>query len=48
MKKAISYTLIFIGIQIIGGAVITNLWSLITGNSDKTAAMLIRILHAKR
>ena len=41
MKKAISYTLIFIGIQIIGGAVITNLWSLITGNSDKTAAMLI-------
>ena len=41
MKKAISYTLIFIGIQIIGGAVITNLWSLIAGNSDKTAAMLI-------
>lgn len=40
-EKAISYTLIFIGIQIIGGAVITNLWSLITGNSDKTAAMLI-------
>ena len=41
MKKALSYTLIFIGIQIIGGAIVTNLWKLITGNSDQTAAMLI-------
>lgn len=41
MKKAFSYILIFVGIQIIGGAIITNLWKLITGNNDQTAAMLI-------
>ena len=41
MKKAISYLLIFIGLQLVGGAIVTSLWSLITGNSDKTAAMLI-------
>lgn len=41
MKKALSYLLIFIGIQLVGGAIVTNLWSLIQGNSDQTAAMLI-------
>ena len=41
MKKAFSYLFIFIGLQLVGGAIITTLWSLITGNSDKTAAMLI-------
>ena len=41
MKKALSYTLILIGLQLIGGAIVTNLWALITGSSDRTAAMLI-------
>ena len=41
MKKALSYLLIFIGLQLVGGAIMTTLWSLIAGNSDKTAAMLI-------
>ena len=41
MKKALSYLLIFIGLQIVGGGIITALWNVITGNSDKTAAMLI-------
>ena len=41
MKKALSYLLIFIGLQIVGGGIISILWALITGNSDKTAAMLI-------
>ena len=41
MKKALSYILIFIGLQIVGGGIISILWALITGNSDKTAAMLI-------
>lgn len=41
MKKALSYILIYVGIQLVGGAIVTNLWKLITGNSDQTAAMLI-------
>ena len=41
MKKALSYLLIFIGLQLVGGGIITTLWAVITGNSDKTAAMLI-------
>lgn len=41
MKKAFSYLFIFIGLQLVGGTIITTLWSLIAGNSDKTAAMLI-------
>ncbi len=41
MKKALSYLLIFIGLQLVGGGIITTLWTLITGNSDKTSAMLI-------
>ena len=41
MKKAFSYILIFVGIQMIGGPLVSNLWKLITGNSDQTAAMLI-------
>lgn len=41
MKKALSYLLIFIGLQIVGGGIITALCNVITGNGDKTAAMLI-------
>ena len=43
MKKALSYLLIFIGIQLLGGAIIQTVWSLVTHNSDKTAAMLITL-----
>lgn len=41
MKKAIIYLLIFIGIQIVGSAVIRGLWFIITKNKDITPAMLI-------
>ena len=41
MKKALSYLLIFIGLQIVGGGIITILWNVIAGNSDETAAKLI-------
>ncbi len=41
MKKAISYLLIFVGIQLLGGAVVNQAWSLISGSSDQTAAKLI-------
>lgn len=41
MKKALSYLLIFIGLQIVGGGIITALWNLISGSGDKTAAMLV-------
>ena len=41
MKKALSYLLIFIGLQIVGGGIITTLWNMIAGNSDETAAKLI-------
>lgn len=41
MKKALSYLLIFIGLQLVGGGIITTLWNMISGNSDKSAAMLI-------
>ena len=37
------YLLIFIGLQLIGGAVVQGIWALIAGNSDKTAAMLITV-----
>ena len=41
MKKAISYLLIFLGIQILGGAIINAVWPLVTGSPDKTPALLI-------
>ena len=41
MKKALSYLLIFIGLQIVGGGIVTTLWNMIAGNSDETAAKLI-------
>lgn len=41
MKKALSYLLIFIGLQIVGGGIITILWNVISGSGDKTAAMLL-------
>ena len=43
MKKAISYLLIFMGIQIIGGATVPLIWRLVTGNSDQTAGLLITV-----
>ena len=43
MKQALRYLLIFVAIQLIGGAIIQGVWNLVTGNSDKTAAMLITI-----
>ena len=41
MKKAISYLLIFIGIQIVGGAIVNGIWQLVSGTTDTTYAMLI-------
>ena len=41
MKKALSYLLIFIGLQLVGGAIMTTLWNVIAGSSDQTAAKLI-------
>ena len=41
MKKALSYLLIFIGLQIVGGGIITILWNVISESGDKTAAMLL-------
>lgn len=41
MKKAISYLLIFLGIQILGGAIINAVWPLVTGSPDKTPTLLI-------
>ena len=41
MKKALSYLLIFIGLQLVGGAIITTLWNMVAGSSDQTAAKLI-------
>lgn len=41
MKQTLSYLLVFIGIQLCGGAVVTALWQLVAGNADTTTAMLI-------
>ena len=41
MKEAISYLVIFLGIQILGGAIINAVWPLMTGSPDKTPALLI-------
>ncbi len=41
MKKAISYLVIFIGLQLFGGGVMELVWKLFTGSSDMTAAKLI-------
>jgi len=41
MKKAISYLLIFVGLQLLGGAVFEVVWKLVLGSSDMTAAKLI-------
>lgn len=41
MKKALSYLVIFLGIQILGGAIINTVWPLVTGSPDKTPALLI-------
>lgn len=41
MRKAISYLLIFAGIQIVGAAAIHQAWTLISGSQDLTAAELI-------
>ena len=41
MKKAINYLLIFIGIQLIGGAIISPIWTAVAGTADMTTAKLI-------
>lgn len=41
MKKAISYLLIFIGIQLVGGAICNIVWALVAGTRDMTTAQLI-------
>ena len=41
MKKAISYLLVFIGLQLFGGAVINQAWSLITKQTAMSTAQLI-------
>ena len=41
MKKAFSYFLVFVGLQLVGGAVVQTLWQLLSGSTDKTAAMLV-------
>ena len=41
MKKAISYVIIFIGLQLFGGAVINLVWGLVTGSSEASQALLI-------
>ncbi len=41
MKKAISYLVIFLGLQLFGGAVMELVWKLFSGTSDMTAAKLI-------
>ena len=41
MKKALSYLVIILGIQILGGAIINAVWPLVTGSPDKTPALLI-------
>ena len=43
MKKAISYLLIFIGIQIVCGGIVEQVWKLITGISDITTERLITV-----
>ena len=43
MKKAISYLLIFIGIQIVCGGIVELVWKLITGTSDISTARLITV-----
>ncbi len=41
MKKALSYLLIFVGLQLLGGSIFEIVWKLFTGNSDMTATKLI-------
>lgn len=41
MKKALSYILIFVGIQIVGGALVPAVWRLFVGSADMTPAILI-------
>ncbi|MBQ4387777.1 MAG: CPBP family intramembrane metalloprotease [Prevotella sp.] len=41
MKKAISYLLIFLGLQLLGGAVINLGWSLVTKQTEPGTAQLI-------
>jgi len=41
MKKSISYLLIFVGIQLLLGALMRTLWPLVTGTPDMTVAELL-------
>ena len=41
IKKAISYLLIFIGIQLLGGVVMNQAWTLFSDATDQTVAQLV-------
>lgn len=41
MKKAISYLLIFVGIQLLGGTICSTAWNIVTKSTDQTEAQLI-------
>ncbi|MBQ2210974.1 MAG: CPBP family intramembrane metalloprotease [Prevotella sp.] len=41
MKKAISYLLIFVGIQLLGGFICSTVWNIVTKSTDQTEAQLI-------
>ncbi len=41
MKKAISYLVIFLGLQLLGGGIMDFAWNFFSGSSDMTAAKLI-------
>ena len=43
MKKAIIYLLIFMGIQLVGGALVNTLWMLLSKSSDMSPAQLITV-----
>lgn len=41
MKKAISYLLIFLGIQLLAGAIVTMAWNFFSGTTDESPGRLI-------
>ena len=41
MKKALMYLLLFIGIQLVGGAIVPMIWQWISGTADKTIPLII-------
>lgn len=41
MKKALTYLFIFIGIQLVGGAIVNTAWTLLSDSKDTTTAQLV-------